>query len=77
MTGRKCTAETELTSKHTRRNDPGQSARVVAWIRGVRPSNPEHLEHRRLGLKNGASADRAYLYRWHRHADLEIPIVAT
>jgi hypothetical protein len=48
--------ERQFTCKHTRSNNTGELARVVAWSGGVCAAHAEEVEHGGLGLKDGATA---------------------
>lgn len=72
----KCAAKTQFSGKNTRGHDASEAARILPGIRGVRASNAQQIEHGALRLEHRATANSAYFDRWHRHADLEITIVA-
>jgi hypothetical protein len=68
--------EGKFTSQHTRGNDTGELARVVAWRGGVSAADAEEVEHSRLGLEDGAAADGADFDGGHGDGDLEVAFYA-
>lgn len=71
VTGGQGRAERKLTGQHRGRDDARQPSRVLTRAGGVGTTHAEHVEHRRLGLENGAAAKSADLDRRHRDRDLE------
>lgn len=76
MTSCKRAAKTQLPGKNTRSHDASETARIIPGVGGVGTSNTKKIEHGALRLENCATANGAHFDRWHRHADLEITIVA-
>jgi hypothetical protein len=76
MARREGTAEAEFAREHTRRDDARQPTRVVSRAGRVRTAHAEQIEHGALRLKDRAASDGPDLDGRHRHADLEIAMIA-
>lgn len=62
VASRQCSTGAQFTRQHSRSHDPGQLSRIRPWIGEVGASDPQQVEHGRLGFEDGPAADCADLY---------------
>ncbi len=64
----------ELASQYSCRDNTSQLAGVLTWVRGVRASYAEKVEHGGLWFEDGAAADGADFDAGHADRDLEVAV---
>lgn len=76
MPCRQSAAQTELARKHRPSHNPRQSPRIFPRRRRMRTPHPEEIQHGTLRLEDCPSSNGTNLDRRHRHADLQIAVIA-
>jgi len=65
-------AQGQFAGEDTGTDDACELARVVAGVRGVGAAHAQEIEHRGLGLEDGAAAQGADFDGRHGDGDLEV-----
>lgn len=76
MPCRESAAQAELARKHRPSDNPRQSSRIFPRRRGMWTPHPQEIQHSALRLQDRPSSNGPNLDRRHRHADLQIAIIA-
>lgn len=71
VTGGKGRAEGELAREDGGGDNACERAGVLAGVGEVGPTHAEQVEHRTLGVQDGAAAESADFDGWHRDGDLK------